>query len=104
MKFVDVKNDIAFRRLREAYKDADKHSWNKEELIAYDNASIAEQDIIGKRIAAEKKGMVKGKIEAKEQVIEKCIEENMSIAIISKIVALPVNEVTIIIEQIKKRG
>ena len=39
--------------LIEAYKDADKHSWQKEELVAYDNASIAEQDERGKLIAAE---------------------------------------------------
>ena len=30
--------------LRAAYQDAEKHSWKKEELIAYDNSSIAEQD------------------------------------------------------------
>ncbi|MEN0048748.1 MAG: hypothetical protein AAF806_16925 [Bacteroidota bacterium] len=42
-----------------------KHTWKKEELIAYDNASIAEQDKKGKLIAAENKGKTKGKIEGK---------------------------------------
>ncbi|HFC01112.1 MAG TPA: hypothetical protein ENJ53_09940 [Phaeodactylibacter sp.] len=41
MRFVDIKN---------------KHNWATEELIAYDNASIAEQDERGKITAAEKKG------------------------------------------------
>lgn len=44
--------------LREAYMDADKHTWKKEELIAYDNALIAEQDEKGKITAAEKKRVI----------------------------------------------
>ncbi|QQS30279.1 MAG: Rpn family recombination-promoting nuclease/putative transposase [Sphingobacteriales bacterium] len=89
--------------LVEAYKDADKHSWKKEELIAYDNASIAEQDERGRLIAAEKKGKTEGKLEEKEGVVERCLEENMSPEFISKIVNLPVSEVKQMIEKIKKR-
>ena len=71
--------------LRAAYQDADKHSWKKEELIAYDNSSIAEQDARGKITAAENK--------VKEEVIERCLEEDMSIEMIPKIVNLPIEEV-----------
>lgn len=89
--------------LIEAYKDADKHSWKKEELIAYDNASIAEQDERGRLIAAENKGKIEGKIEKEEEVIERCVEENMPSEIISKIVNLPISEVNKIVDKIKKR-
>ncbi len=89
--------------LIEAYKDADKHSWKKEELIAYDNASIAEQDERGKLTAAENKGKMEGKIEEKEEVVERCWEEDMGIGVISKITNLTIEEVHLIIEKIKKR-
>lgn len=49
--------------LLEAYKDADKHSWGKEDLIAYDNAFIAEQDSIGRIEFAEEKAQLKGQME-----------------------------------------
>ena len=86
--------------LREAYKDAEKHSWEKEELIAYDNASIAEQDEKGKIVAAEKRA----KLEEKEEVVGRCWEEGMSIEIISKITNLPIKDIEQIVEKIKKRS
>lgn len=42
--------------LKVAFIEADKHSWSKEDLIAYDNASIAEQDKRGEITFAERKG------------------------------------------------
>jgi len=80
-----------------------KHSWGKEELIAYDNASIAEQDERGKLTAAENKGKVEGKMEGKIEAIERCVEEDMIPEIISNIVDLPIAKVNLIIEKIKKR-
>jgi hypothetical protein len=95
MQFVDIKNDIAFRKiyrtpkfekplnelqevtdkwifflkeaenlevvpenvddegLKAAYQDANKHSWTKEELEAYDYAAMREQDERGKLVQAE---------------------------------------------------
>ena len=53
-----IPENIEDEGLIEAYKDADKHSWKKEELIAYDNASIAEQDERGKLTMAENKGSI----------------------------------------------
>lgn len=101
-----IPDNVDDEGLIEAYKDADKHSWKKEELIAYDNASIAEQDERGKLIAAENKGKIEGKIEgrteAKEEVITRCIEENMPIDMISKIVHLPISELEKIVDTIKK--
>ena len=42
--------------LKAAYQDANKHSWTKEELEAYDYSAMREQDERGKLVYAEKKG------------------------------------------------
>ena len=86
--------------LIEAYKDADKHNWRKEELIAYDNASIAVQDERGRLIAAENKGKVEGKTEKETEVIERCVQQNMPLEMIAKIVNLPIPEVKDIIDKL----
>jgi predicted transposase/invertase (TIGR01784 family) len=49
--------------LKEAYLDANKHSWEKEELEAYDYAAMREQDERGKLVQAEKKGAKNSKME-----------------------------------------
>jgi len=87
--------------LKEAYKDADLHNWNTEEWIDYDNASIAEQDAIGKITIAEKKGEKKGERKKEKSVIKQCLKENMSIEMMSRIVNLAIDEVEEIIEMIK---
>lgn len=88
--------------LIEAYKDADKHRWKKEELIAYDNASIAEQDERGKLIAAENKGKIEGKIEEKEGVVERCWRRKMNTEAIAEISGLTIEKANRIIEKLKK--
>ncbi len=50
--------------LKEAYQDANKHSWKKEELEAYDYAAMREQDERGKVELAEKRGKNQMQIEA----------------------------------------
>ncbi len=50
--------------LKEAYQDANKHSWEKEELEAYDYAAMREQDERGKVELAEKRGKNQMQIEA----------------------------------------
>ncbi len=50
--------------LKAAYQDANKHSWTKEELDAYDYAAMREQDERGKVELAEKRGKNKMQIEA----------------------------------------
>lgn len=92
--------------LMEAYKDADKHSWQKEELISYDNASIAEQDERGRLAAAEKKGKVEGIAEgiaegekkAKIEVVRQCWQMGMAPEAIATITSLTVAEVEAIVQ------
>lgn len=82
-----------------AYYDADRHSWTKEELRAYDNASIAEGDLVQR----EKFLIDKGKEENTYKVVEKCLERNMDAEDIADIIDRPIEEVLKIIEEIKRR-
>lgn len=84
-----IPENIDDEGLLEAYKDADLHSWGKEDLIAYDNAFIAEQDAIGRVELAVEEATKKVAIE----VAKKCIEEQMSTALTAKISGLSVQEV-----------
>lgn len=47
--------------LRNAYEDADRHNWTKEELEAYDNIFIREQDERGRLSLALKRGVMQEK-------------------------------------------
>lgn len=85
--------------LMEAYRDADKHSWEKEALIAYDNAFIAEQDAIGRIELAEERGIEKGKLSEKQEVALRCLKNNMPIELTSQISGLTIAQV----KEIKNR-
>jgi len=85
--------------LMEAYKDADRHSWTKEELKSYDNASIAEQDERGRMTRAKRQG----EEEKTYKVVARCWEKNMAIEDIAEIAEITVEEVLKIIEEIKKK-
>ncbi len=50
--------------LMAAFQEADKHNWKKEELIAYDNASMRVQDARGELEFAHEQGLEQGKTEA----------------------------------------
>lgn len=106
--------------LKEAYKDAEKHSWNREELRQYDNAAIAIQDERGKLAKAirtgestgikigkkegRKIGKKEGRKETKLEIIQNCLKENMKSEIISKIVNIPVDELNEIIKKLNKNN
>jgi hypothetical protein len=82
MKFVDI-------------KDADRHTWKKEELIAYDNASIAEQDVRGKmKFVVDKRN---------KEIVIKCYKKEMSTEDIHDITDLPIENIKTIIEEYEKR-
>jgi predicted transposase/invertase (TIGR01784 family) len=53
-----IPSNIDDEGLKEAYQDANKHSWTKEELEAYDYAAMREQDERGKVELAEKRGKI----------------------------------------------
>jgi predicted transposase/invertase (TIGR01784 family) len=90
--------------LIEAYKDADKYTWTKEELKAYDNAFIAEQDEKGKLQYAEetgeKRGIQLGVQEKTMAVVKKCLKKGMAVEDIVDIAELSTNEVKEIIKEL----
>lgn len=83
--------------LREAYLDADRHKWNKADLIAYDNSSIAVQDERGKLAAAENKGRIEGKVEGqmleKRETILRGHAAGMPLAVLAQLTGLTEAEV-----------
>ena len=84
--------------LREAYLDADRHKWKKAELIAYDNASIAEQDEKGKITAAKKKGKEEGKEEKEIEAVLGLHENGIPVSVIAKSLKISEARVKQIIE------
>jgi len=101
-KLAVIPNNVDDEGLREAYLDADRHNWNKEELIAYDNASIAVQDERGKLTAAEKKGKEEGKEENRIEMIVEMHKERLSLESISKIAKITISEVERILKHHSK--
>jgi predicted transposase/invertase (TIGR01784 family) len=55
-----IPDDVADEGLKIAYQEADRHSWNKEDLIAYDNICMREQDQRGERELAKEEGIKEG--------------------------------------------
>lgn len=71
--------------LKAAYQDANKHSWEKEELEAYDYAAMREQDERGKLVHAEKKGKI--------DVAREMQKEGFDYATISRLTGLSEEEI-----------
>lgn len=80
--------------LKAAYQDANKHSWTKEELEAYDYAAMREQDERGKLVHAEKKGEEINKI----KTILKLLSKGKSPEEISDLLDIAIDEIREIIE------
>lgn len=101
--------------LKTAFLEANKHNWEKEELIAYDNILIKEQDERGeKELAAERakeagrqagiqegreEGIQEGKEAGKYEMIMAMHQEGFSNAQIAKVSGKSEQEIAQIIEQ-----
>ncbi len=82
-------DDVLDEGLKTAYQEANKHLWKKEELVAYDNVGIREQDERGERALAKEEG--------KEEMILSMNEDGMTIKQIAKIAKKTEKEVNEII-------
>jgi predicted transposase/invertase (TIGR01784 family) len=60
--------------LKEAYNEADKHNWSKDELMTYDSAGMREADTEQELLKATQSGKDEGKMEEKKQGIIKAIK------------------------------
>ena len=107
-----IPENIDDEGLIEAYQDANKHSWTKEELSAYDYAAMREQDERGKselaiRRAKEEGEKIGEKIGEEKKEIEAVIgfynigisEEQISIAL-----KISIEKVILIIENYKNKA
>jgi predicted transposase/invertase (TIGR01784 family) len=61
--------------LKGAYQEANKHTWTKEELEAYDYAFMREEDERAKLDSAEKRGVQKNQIEMAKKAIKKGFDD-----------------------------
>ena len=84
--------------LKLAYEDADKHAWTKDELMAYDYASMRKQDERGKFTKAFKKGGLEKQIE----IAKKMIFANEPIEKIELFTELPKATIEKLINELKK--
>ena len=69
-----IPNNLNDEGLTEAYQDANKNTWTKEELDAYNYTAMREQDERGREQAAEMRGMEKGIEKEKRRGIEKALK------------------------------
>lgn len=104
MKFADIKNDIAFRKIfgneqKTAFIEADKYQWSKEELKAYDNVSIKEQDERGEKELVAQKAKEEGKDEKEAETVIKLHLKGKSDEEIADLLDIPVERVKEMIKQ-----
>lgn len=93
--------------LKEAYIDANKNSWTKAELDAYDYAAMREQDDRGRIAMAEIKALQKGREEGREEGEEKkeiqaiigLYENNIPIPLIAKSLKISIEKVEEVIKR-----
>ena len=88
--------------LTEAYTDANKNTWTKEELAAYDYAAMREQDEKGREQKAEQRGEQKGKQKGEQKKETELVIEfwknGVPVEIIAKSTKLTLEQVQEIIE------
>ncbi|MEM6966074.1 MAG: Rpn family recombination-promoting nuclease/putative transposase, partial [Bacteroidota bacterium] len=98
-KLQDRPKALQEKVFKKLFKVAEIAGFTEEERKEYEESLKVYRDI--KNIVDTAKA--EGKIEEKEEVIERCVEQDMSLEIISKLVNLPIEEVKKIIEKIRKR-
>ena len=93
-----IPENVSDEGLKMAYQEADKHLWKKEEIIAYENASMREQDERGERALAKEEGKEEGKEEKEREAILGFHEIGVSIDNIAKALKITAEKVREIIE------
>jgi predicted transposase/invertase (TIGR01784 family) len=93
--------------LKAAYYEANKHSWTKEDLEAYDYSEMREQDERGKVQLAEKRGEKRGELRGEEkketETVLKFHNKGMTDQEISDLLDIPSDRVEQIIDPHRNR-
>jgi len=90
--------DINDEGLKHAYEDADKHLWTKDELDAYDYASMRKQDERGKTTVAVRKAVEKAVEDKTVETIKEFYKVGVSIENISIATKLSIEQVKQILQ------
>jgi DNA-directed RNA polymerase specialized sigma24 family protein len=85
--------------LKTAFLEADKYQWSKEELKAYDNVKIKEQDERGERELVAQKAKEEGKDEKEAETVVKLHLKGKSDEEIADLLDISVERVKEIIKQ-----
>lgn len=94
-----IPDNVEDEGLKIAYNEADRHTWTKDELIAYDNASMREQDEIG----AIELALEKGKEEKEREAVIGLHENSVPLPIIAKSLKIAEEKVQQIIADYQAR-
>ena len=90
--------------LKEAYDQAERYNWSKDELMSYDVASMREQDARGELSKAKSDGREEGKEEGiKEEklaIARTSLTEGLSVSLVSKITGLTEQEVQKVVDEL----
>jgi hypothetical protein len=89
-----IPDNLDDKGLKEAYIDANKNSWTKAELEAYDYAAMREQDDRG-RMA---KSLQKGEDKKETELVIEMYKNGISNGMIAKIAKIPIEKVEDIIK------
>jgi len=100
-----IPENVKDKGLKQAYEDAYKHNWTKEELASYDYADMRRQDEKGKTTVAVRKAVEKAVGEAEEnktiEIAKEMIKENFSKEQILKITKLSIETIEKLINEFK---
>jgi predicted transposase/invertase (TIGR01784 family) len=92
-----IPEDVLDEGLKTAYQEADKHLWKKEELIAYENASVRDQDQKGEIDFAKEKGKEEGEKKKEIEMVLKPYQKGKTSQEISEFLDMPLDRVKQII-------
>jgi len=96
-----IPTDLKDVGLKQAYQDADRHNWTKEELESYHYAEMRRQDEKGKTTVAIRKAIEKTKEKEKIEIAKELIMLKVDIKIITKSTKLPIETIEKLINESK---
>ncbi len=96
-------NNIDDEGLKEAYEEAEMFNWSKEMLMSYTVAGMREHDAQNELEKAKDDGIEIGRVGEKLDVAKNALSEGSSIAFVSKITGLSIEEVQKIADELASK-
>jgi predicted transposase/invertase (TIGR01784 family) len=97
-----IPDNIDDEGLKEAYQDANKNTWTKAELDAYDYAAMREQDERGRMAKSLQKGRNEGEEKKETELVIEMYKNSISNEMIAKIAKITIEKVEEIIRNYLK--